>query len=126
MPDKRRHDELGCGLAGKYARHPNHSLRDEACTGETRTEAFSLAVASYLRSFAGYGAETPPEQMIEGQPAGPAAEQNEQHRRPLDVRRPRQRIDEDFDHGGHAEKHSGCRARQQSERPAAPASSARC
>jgi hypothetical protein len=46
--------------------------------------------------------------MIERELPGPAAEQHEQHRRPLDVRRPGQWIDENLDHRRHA-KQDECR-----------------
>ena len=43
-------------------------------------------------------------QMVKRQGAGSAAQQNVQHRCPLNMRRPRLRVNKNLDHGGHPEQ----------------------
>ena len=59
--------------------------------------------------------KSPPQEMIDRQFARPPAQQDQQHRGPLDMCRPRLRIDEDFDHRGHAEQHERAGAGQQAQ-----------
>src|SRR6516162_9429730 len=54
-------------------------------------------------------------EVVERERSGATAQQHQQHRRPLDMRRPGLRINEYLDDGGHTEQNQGGKPRQQSE-----------
>ena len=55
------------------------------------------------------------DQPVQRESTRAARKQYKQHGRPLNVGGPRLRVHEDFDDRGHAQQHSGCRTRQQTE-----------